>query len=155
VIEADRPRPTAKLVQLTYEPGKFFADGCSPRRPHSCLNRTYPLGTDGVAGTLYRLFRRQRRGVLSLRSRPRRATPAGRFASGDIVFAYWRSGLGRFTSALAHEVRIPAPAGEYAGDVIAETPAGDWLVAWRQQARNPFQLMWWKPGAGALRLGRS
>ncbi|MGA7359706.1 MAG: hypothetical protein WBW70_12665, partial [Candidatus Sulfotelmatobacter sp.] len=59
-------------------------------------------------------------------------------------------GLGRFTSALSEEVHISAPAGEYAGD-IAETPSGEWLMAWRN-GKTPFQLMWWRPGAGALRL---
>ncbi len=62
-------------------------------------------------------------------------------SSGDIVFAT-TAGLGRFTSAFAHTVSIPAPAGDYAGDV-AETPSGDWLLSWRQNSKSPFQLMRW------------
>src|SRR5262249_5481847 len=40
--------------------------------------------------------------------------------------------------------------GEYAGE-IAETRAGDWLVSWRAQADQPYQLMLWKSGESALR----
>jgi hypothetical protein len=59
-------------------------------------------------------------------------------SSGDIVFT--TSGrLGRFTSALAHEVTIDTPAGEYSGD-IAETSSGDWLVSWRPEEKVTFQL---------------
>jgi hypothetical protein len=68
--------------------------------------------------------------------------------SGDIVFTSG-SGLGRFTSARAQEVHISAPAGEYAGD-IAETSSGDWLLAWRPDARSYFQVKRWKPGDGSL-----
>ncbi len=65
---------------------------------------------------------------------------AGRqISSGDIVFAT-TSGLSRFTSALAHEVMIPVPEGEYSGD-IAETTSGDWLLSWRQDDKSPFQLV--------------
>ena len=59
--------------------------------------------------------------------------------SGDVVFAT-ASGLGRFTSALAHEASVPVPEGEYSGD-IAETPSGDWLLSWRQDNKVPYQLM--------------
>jgi hypothetical protein len=58
--------------------------------------------------------------------------------SGDIVFAT-PHGLGRFTSALAHEVRVVVPAGEYSGDV-AETASGDWLVSWRRDEEAPYEL---------------
>jgi hypothetical protein len=74
-------------------------------------------------------------------------------ASGDIVFTsgFGRgaSGLGRFTSARAQEVPISAPAGEYAGDA-AETSSGDWLLAWRPDAKSYFQVKRWRPGNGGL-----
>ena len=65
-------------------------------------------------------------------------------ASGDIVFAA-QSGLARFTSALAKQVDISVPAGDYAGD-IAETLSGEWLLAWRRDQNSLYQLMKWSPG---------
>jgi hypothetical protein len=47
-------------------------------------------------------------------------------------------------------VNISAPAGQYAGEVV-ETPAGDWLLPWRTDAKTPFQLMLWTPASTALR----
>jgi len=88
-------------------------------------------------------------GVESYRCDHGKARQGGRqLGSGDIVFASGR-GLGRFTSALAKEIPVGAPQGEYAGD-IAETQAGDWLLPWRT-GRGEYQLMWWKPGEIALR----
>ena len=69
--------------------------------------------------------------------------------SGDIVFAT-RSGLARFTSALAKQVAVAAPSGDYAGEVV-ETGSGDWLLPWRPRSSGEFQLMWWTPGQTALR----
>jgi hypothetical protein len=46
-------------------------------------------------------------------------------------------------------VQIPAPAGEYAGDVV-EMPSGEWLLAWRADSQKPFQLKRWKPGSNTL-----
>jgi hypothetical protein len=69
--------------------------------------------------------------------------------SGDIVFAQ-EHGMGRFTSALAKEVRIETPPGDYAGD-LAETSTGEWLLPWRPRGNGDFRLMWWKPGQSTLR----
>jgi hypothetical protein len=76
-------------------------------------------------------------------------------ASGDVVFAHGRS-LARFTSALATEVRVAAPAAEYAGG-IAETPGSDWLVSERSGATANYALESWRPGTEALQplLSRS
>lgn len=68
--------------------------------------------------------------------------------SGDIIFAEER-GLARFTSSRAKEMPVSAPDGEYAGG-IAESPAGEWFLPWRSNAKGFFQLMKWKPGHGAL-----
>jgi hypothetical protein len=69
-------------------------------------------------------------------------------ASRDVVFA--RDGqLFRFTSALAHEVSVPAPAGAYSGDV-AETQSGTWLVSSRVTNGKYFELRTWKPGTTNL-----
>jgi hypothetical protein len=146
VIEAI-DRDHGKAVQLSYGPGNslptdILHDG------RILFESSYPLGTNGVP-ELYTVYS-DGSGVESYRCDHGKARYSGRqVRSSDIVFPAG-AGLSRFTSAQAHEVRIPAPAGEYAGD-IAETSWGDWLMAWRQ-GTNRFQLRWWKPGAGALRL---
>ncbi|HTB98655.1 MAG TPA: hypothetical protein VK716_16705 [Terracidiphilus sp.] len=66
-------------------------------------------------------------------------------ASGDIVFTHGAS-LARFTSPLAHEVHISAPAASYSG-AIAETPSGDWLLSVRATASAPYAIHQWKPGS--------
>jgi hypothetical protein len=68
--------------------------------------------------------------------------------SGDVVFTHGGS-LARFTSPLAHEVRVTAPRGEYAG-AIAETASGQWLVSTRESATAKFALKLWKPGAATM-----
>lgn len=89
-------------------------------------------------------------GVESYRCDHGQARHAGKqVASGDIVFPSER-GISRFTSALAKQVSIAAPPGEYAGD-IAESATGEWLLPWRADANAHFQLMWWKPGQSTLR----
>ena len=117
-----------KPLALTYGPANFFPTDVL-RDGRILFEAAYPLGARSHSGNLHRVFRWQRSRVVSLRSRHTRVTPARQVSSGDIVFASHR-GLARFTSARAQEVRISAPAGEYAGDV-AETPAGDWLLSWR------------------------
>jgi hypothetical protein len=68
--------------------------------------------------------------------------------SGDVVFTHGAS-LAKFTSPLAHEERVMAPRGEYAGG-IEETKTGDWLVIARESAPAKFALKLWKPGAPAM-----
>ena len=88
-------------------------------------------------------------GMESYRCDHGHARHAGRqIESGDVVFVSGR-GLARFTSALAHDVPVVAPAGEYAGDVV-ESAAGDWLLSWRPDSRRRFGIMRWKPGTNAL-----
>jgi len=145
VIEAAN-RASGKTLQLTYGPGNFLPTDVL-RDGRILFEAMHPLGTHG-APELYTVYS-DGSGVESYRCDHGPARYSGKqAASGDIVFTS-SSGLARFTSARAEAVRIPAPAGEYAGD-IAETSSGDWLLAWRN-GKTPFQLMWWRPGAGALR----
>ena len=110
---------------------------------------TYPLRPEG-SPEIYTVYS-DGSGVESYRCDHGAARHQGRqVRSGDIVFTSG-SGLAKFTSARAQEIRISAPTGEYAGD-IAETSSGDWLLPWRPDANAPFQLMLWTPGAPALRL---
>ncbi len=145
VVEA-ADRAAGKTLQLTYGPGNFLPtdvllDG------RILFEATHPLGGQGTP-ELYTVYS-DGSGVESYRCDHGRARYSGRqVASGDIVFTSG-SGLGRFTSARAQEVHIAAPAGEYAGDA-AETLSGDWLLAWRSDAKSNFQLKHWKPGEGSL-----
>ncbi len=66
-------------------------------------------------------------------------------ASGNVVFTHGAS-LARFTSPLAHEERIAAPRGEYAGAIV-EMPSGDWLMSARGSAGAPFALNRWNRSA--------
>ena len=109
---------------------------------------TYPLGSEGNP-EIYTVYS-DGSGVESYRcdhGTSRHAAKQQR--SGEIVFSTLR-GLARFTSARAQQLSIAAPGGEYAGD-IAETASGEWLMAWRRDAKVPFQLVTWTPGAGELK----
>jgi hypothetical protein len=127
----------ADPVRLTYSPENAL--------PSDVLHDGRILFASASAGgtpELYTVYP-DGSGVESYRCDHGKAHYEGRqVSSGDIVFAT-TSGLGRFTSAQAHEVNLPAPAGEYSGD-IAETTSGDWLLSWRPSNKAPFQLMRWK-----------
>jgi hypothetical protein len=69
-------------------------------------------------------------------------------ASGDVVFTHGTY-LARFTSAMAHEVRVETPHGEYAG-AIAETAQGAWLMSARTAADARFAMRMWTPGTAAM-----
>ncbi len=140
-----------KTVQLTYGPGNSLPTDVL-RDGRILFEAAYPLGTNR-APELYTVYS-DGSGVESYRCDHGKARYSGKqVASGDIVFASGSgpgvSGLGRFPSARAQEVHISAPAGEYAGDV-AETSSGDWLLAWRPDAKSYFQVKRWKPGDGSL-----
>lgn len=65
-------------------------------------------------------------------------------SSGDVVFTHGGS-LGRFTSALAEEMKVDVPAAEYAG-AIAELPTDDWLVSVRTNAAARYGVGLWRAG---------
>jgi hypothetical protein len=113
----------------------------------------FPLGTslgDGGKPELYLMYS-DGSGVESYRC-DHPTTGAGRWgghqlASGDVVFTHGRT-LAKFTSPLAVESAIAAPAAEYAGPV-AETAAGAWVASTRKGAGR-FGLSLVKPGGVAL-----
>lgn len=108
----------------------------------------FPLG-EGHLPELYLVYA-DGSGVEAYRCDHGRARWGGsQLASGDIIFTHGSS-LARFTSALAHEVPVPAPHAEYTGS-IAETPSGEWLVSARKPGEAHFALDLWKPGAASLR----
>ncbi|SPE25517.1 conserved exported hypothetical protein [Acidobacteriia bacterium SbA2] len=138
-----------KPLPLTYGPANFLPTDIL-RDGRILFEAAYPLGSDTVP-ELYTVYS-DGSGVESYRCDHGTARHSGRqVSSGDVVFAAGND-LARFTSARAQEVHISAPAGEYAGDIV-ETPAGDWLLPWRAEAKAPFQLMLWTPGSTALRPG--
>lgn len=132
-------------LPLTHAPGNFLpSDVLHDGR--ILFASGYPLESSVVA-ELYTVYP-DGSGVEAYRCDHGRSRHSGRqVSSGDIVFA--RGGkLFRLTSALAHEVEVPAPHADYAGDV-AETPTGSWIVSTRSN-QNHFELTTWKPGTAAL-----
>ncbi len=135
-----------KALQLTYGPENSLPldvlhDG------RVLFETEHSLGSSTVA-ELYTVYT-DGSGVEAYRCDHGHSRYSGKqLSSGDIVFAREGS-LFRFTSALAHEIAVPAPEGTYAGDVI-ETSDGAWLVSWHDGARTNFELRKWKPGSSAL-----
>jgi hypothetical protein len=136
-----------KPLALTYGPANFLPTDVL-RDGRVMFEASYPLGAD-AGPEIYTVYS-DGSGVESYRCDHGKARHHARqVSSGDIVFAS-SPALARFTSARAHQVSIAAPAGEFAGD-IAETASGEWLVPWRANANEPFELMSWTPGATVLR----
>lgn len=137
-----------KPLYLSYGPGSSLpTDVLQDGRV--LFEAVFPFGSEG-SPELYTVYS-DGSGFESYRCDHGTARGSGKqVASGDIVFPV-EHGLARFTSALAKEVRVPAPQGDYAGG-IAETSTGEWLLPWRSEENDRFQLMWWKPGGGNLRL---
>ena len=137
----------SKPLALTYGPANFLPTDVL-RDGRILFEAGYPLGGNSTS-EIYMVYS-DGSGVESYRCDHGAAHHQGKqVGSGDVVFTSG-AGLARFTSARAKEVRITAPAGEYAGDV-AETSAGEWLVPWRADPKAPFQLMTWTPGTETLR----
>jgi hypothetical protein len=137
----------AQAVQLTHTPGDSIPSDVL-RDGRILFASDYPLD-NGTAAELYTIYS-DGSGVEAYRCDHGTSRHSGRqVSSGDVVFA--RDGkLFRFTSALAHEVLITAPAGAYTGDV-AETPNGAWIVSSRAASSKVFELRSWKPGAASSR----
>jgi len=135
-----------KPLQLTHAPSNSLPVDVL-RDGRVLFEAPYPLG-EGATPELYTVYP-DGSGVESYRCDHGHSRYAGKqISSGDVVFAR-EGGLGRFTSALAHEVAVPVPAGTYSGDVI-ETPSGEWLISWRSGAQKKFELREWKPGTAVL-----
>ena len=135
-----------KPLALTYGPANYLPTDVL-RDGRILFEAGYPLGGDSTS-EIYTVYS-DGSGVESYRCDHGAAHHQGRQVGAGIVFTSG-AGLARFTSARAKEIRIAAPAGEYAGDV-AETSAGDWLVSWRSNPNATFQLMTWTPGTESLR----
>jgi hypothetical protein len=136
----------SKILDLTYTPSNALPTDVL-RDGRILFESAYPLGTDGTS-EIYTVYS-DGSGVESYRCDHGPARYAARqHSSGDTVFATSRA-LAKFASARAQQLRIVSPAGEYAGE-IAETATSEWLLAWRPDARTPYRLVRWKPGASDL-----
>jgi hypothetical protein len=142
--------PTAGpgVLPLTYVQGSAFPAGVLADG-RILFEAGFPLGS-GTTPELYLVYA-DGSGVESYRCDHGRARWGGtQLASGDVVFTHGDS-LARFTSPVAHEVKIDAPRAEYAG-AMAETASGrlagecagrrrralcaQVVEAWRGGARN-------------------
>lgn len=140
--------PTAGpgVLPLTYMrvsafPADVVADG------RILFESGFPLGK-GATPELYLVYA-DGSGVESYRCDHGRARWGGaQLASGDVVFTHGSS-LAKFTSALAHETPVAAPAAEYAG-AIAEMPSGAWLMGARKGGAAHYAIEERKPGAATL-----
>jgi len=146
VIEAVNPAGGTPLP-LTYVPASTLPTDIL-RDGRILFEAGYPLGT-GTIPELYTVYS-DGSGVESYRCDHGTARHLGKqIGSGDVVFATQR-GVAKFTSALARQVSLPLPSGEYAGE-ITESAVGDWLISWRQNLNEFFQLMDWTPDSVRLR----
>lgn len=136
-----------KTLALSYIPSNSLPTDVL-RDGRILFESAYPLGSEGNP-EIYTVYS-DGSGVESYRCDHGTARYAARQqSSGDTVFAT-SHGLARFTSARAQQLSISGPGGEYAGDV-SETAGGEWLLAWRPDARASFRLMRWTPGADDLK----
>lgn len=145
VLEA-APVEGGTALQLTYAPGNALPTDVL-RDGRILFEAGYPFGV-GSTPEIYTVYS-DGSGVEAYRCDHGARREAGKqAASGDIVFAS-RHGLGRFTSAIAHEVDLNAPQGEFAGDVV-EAAAGEYLVSWRPDAKARYALQRWNPKTGSF-----
>ncbi len=145
------PTTDAVLLPLAYTGTNVFpADVLKDGR--ILFESGFPLGS-GSTPEMYLVYA-DGSGVESYRCDHGRARWGGRqLASGDVVFTHGSS-LARFTSPLAHEQAIAAPAATYAGG-IAELPSGNWLLSARVNAGPHYAIRHFKPASspnGASRL---
>jgi len=153
------------VLRLSYLPGNFIPDDVL-RDGRVLFESNFPLGgsvgapTSEVRTEMFLVYA-DGSGVESVRcDHPDGPKNAGRehgrqisvdsevARSGDIVFTQ-NGRLARFTSSLAEEAPVAAPAREYAGD-MAELPDGRWILSARRPGARHFAITVWKPGTSAL-----
>jgi hypothetical protein len=134
--------------KLTFLKGNFIPDDVL-RDGRVLFETGFPLGA-GATPEMFLVYA-DGSGVESVRCDHGLAREHGRqMLSGDIVFTHGTK-LARFTSALAEETAIAAPAGEFAGDV-AETSDGRWLLSIRRPGAPHFELEAWQPRAETAKI---
>jgi hypothetical protein len=135
-----------KTLDLTYTPSNSVPTDVL-RDGRILFESSYPLRIEGIP-EIYTVYS-DGSGIESYRCDHGASRHAAKQqSSGDTVFAT-SHGLARFTSARAQQVSISGPGGEYAGDII-ETAAGEWLMAWRPDAKASFRVVRRAAGGGDL-----
>ena len=133
-------------LQLTYAPGNALPTDVL-RDGRILFEAAFPMG-NGQAPEIYTVHS-DGSGVESYRCDHGARRQAGKqTATGDIVFASGQ-GLGRFTSALAHEVTLNPRSGEFAGDA-ATIATGEYLVSWRADAKAHYSLQRWNQSTNSF-----
>lgn len=146
VMETAQISGTGTPLQLTYGPGDFLPSDVL-RDGRILFEAGFPLGGN-TTSDLYTVYS-DGSGVESYRCDHRFSRYGGtQVASGDVVFASSRQ-LARFTSSLAHELRLHAPEGDYDGE-MAETASGGWVLPWRPNAHSVYSLQQWSLSTGEL-----
>ena len=132
-----RPVDGGNPITLSYAPGSAVPTDVL-RDGRILFQAAYPFG--GNIPEIYTVYS-DGSGVESYRCDHGSARWAGRqISSGDVIFAN-DEGLGRFTSPLAHEVRVEIPKGKYAGEV-GETER-DWILSRWNDGTKKFELSRW------------
>jgi hypothetical protein len=143
--------PTAGpgILPLTYLQTSAFPTGVL-QDGRILFESGFPLGS-GSTPEIYLVYA-DGSGVESYRCDHGRARwGAHQIAGGDVVFTHGAT-LSRFTSPLAHEEPIAAPAAQYAG-AIAETDTGAWLVSARTASGAKYSINLWQPGDSSHQAG--
>jgi hypothetical protein len=136
-----------KATRLSFAPGDSLPNDVL-RDGRILFSAGYPLGSEEAA-ELYTVYS-DGSGVEAYRCDHGRSRFAGKqISDGDILFAE-RRGVGRFTSALAEEMAVAVPEGDYSGG-IAETAPGELLVSWRLAPGQAFVLKVWKGEGTGIR----
>jgi len=138
------PLDGGPALQLTYDPGNALPTDVL-RDGRILFEAGYPMGS-GSTPEIYSVYS-DGSGFEAYRCDHGAKRQAGKQApAGDIVFAS-AHGLGRFTSALAAEVDLHAPPGEFAGDAVS-TLSGSVIVAWRRNATVHYTVQSWDAKSG-------
>lgn len=133
-------------LPVTFAPGSFLPSDVL-RDGRILFEAAQPLATSGAVD-LYTVYS-DGSGVEAYRCDHGQRRHSGKqLRIGDIVFSEGR-GLTRFTSAVAHGVKLALPAADYAGDV-AETPTGEWLASLRLEANTRYSIFLWNPSTRRL-----
>ena len=133
-------------LQLTYGPVDAMPTDVL-RDGRILFEATYPIGS-GTSPEIYTVYP-DGSGVESYRCDHGAKRQGGKqAASGDIVFVS-DDGLGRFTSALAHQVDMKTPDGQFAGEAV-EVAASDFLVSWRADTKGKYSLQRWNQATNSL-----
>ena len=139
--------PTAGpgITQLTYFHGSAFPTGVL-HDGRILFEAGFPIGSTATPDVY--LVYADGSGVESYRcDHGRGRWGARQLASGDVVFTHGAT-LGRFSSPLAHETTVLAPAAQYLGS-IAETSSGAWLLSAREAGKAHYSANLWKPNSAS------